>query len=219
MVEEFGPDATRYLLLTQYPFGVDGDIQASRFVTQYNSDLANDLGNLVSRVAKMIVSNFDGKMPLPVKEIDGLQQLMEQSDDLPGSAHEHIKNFRLGSAIADAMNLVKATNKFFNDSAPWKLAKAGKIEEMGGILYACSEIIRIVSVVLFPVMPNKMREIRKVFGLTDSTLTLDHARKFFEIEPGSPVVIDESIFPRLKPKGGERDSPQLRKEQRSMNPI
>ena len=146
---------------------------------------------VVSRVAKMIVVNFDGKMPAPVKEIDGLQELLEQSEALPDSAYGHIKYFRLGNAIADAMNLVRAANKFFNDKAPWKLAKEGKIDEMGGILYASSEIIRIVSIILFPVMPNKMREIRSVFSLDDSTLTLDNARTFYEIEPGAAVTIDD----------------------------
>jgi len=203
MVEEFGADGTRYLLLTQYPFGVDGDIQAKRFVTQYNADLANDLGNLVSRVAKMIAANFDGKMPKPVKNIDGLEDLMSQSEELAESAYGHVKHFRLGNAISEAMNLVRATNKFFNDKAPWVLAKEGKTEEMGGILYACSEIIRVVSVILYPVMPDKMREIRSVFSLDDGTLNLDSARKFFEIEPGSKVFIGESVFPRLKPRTKE----------------
>ena len=206
MVAEFGPDGARYLLLTQYPFGVDGDIQASRFVQQYNSDLANDLGNLVSRVAKMVQVNFDGRLPAPHEGIEGLDELMTQSEALPGVIYEHIKNLRLSHAVNDAMNLVRAANKFFNDTAPWKLAKVGKTEELGGILYACCELIRIVATLLYPVMPSKMKEIRSVFGLTDSTLTLDHARKFFELPKGTPVKVEEAVFPRfdIKKKAAQK---------------
>ncbi len=199
MVAEFGPDGTRYLLLTQFPFGIDGDIQASRFIKQYNSDLANDLGNLVSRVVKMIGVHFDGKLPRPEKGVDGLDELMEQAEKLPGTAYGHITHFRLDSAIAEAVNLVRATNKFFNDRQPWILAKEGKRQELGGILYACCEVIRIISIILFPVLPNKMREVRRVLGLDDSTLDLDHARTFFDLKPGAAIELGDAIFPRLKP--------------------
>ncbi len=104
------------------------------------------------------------------------------------------------------MLLVKYTNKFFNDVAPWKLAKEGKLEQMGGVLYACCEVIRIVTTILFPVMPNKMREIRKIFSLDDSTLTLDKARTFFEMTPGLKISIGEPVFPRLKVKKEEAPS-------------
>jgi len=204
MVDEFGADGTRYLLLTQYPFGVDGDIRAKRFVTQYNSDLANDLGNLVSRVAKMMVANCDGKIPQPVKEIVGLDRLMDLMEELPNTVYAHIQHLRIGHAIADVMTVVRATNKFFNDCAPWKLVKEGKADEMGGILYASAEVIRIVSILLFPLMPNKMRQVRAVFGLDDSTLTLDSAREFFVLTPGTSVTIDEAVFPRLKPKSDKK---------------
>jgi methionyl-tRNA synthetase len=101
------------------------------------------------------------------------------------------------------MLLVKAANKFFNDRAPWKLAKAGKIDEMGGVLYACVEVLRIVSVLLYPVLPNKMRDLRAVFSLTDETLTLDSARSFFVLEPGTEVTFEDAIFPRLETKKKE----------------
>ncbi len=207
LVAEFGADGARYLLLTQYPFGVDGDIQAKRFVTQYNSDLANDLGNLVSRVAKMIAVNFDGKLPEPHRELEGLQELMEQAEALPPAAYEHVTRFDVGQAIALAMNLVRSTNKFFNDRAPWILAKEGKKAELGGVLYACCEVIRIVSIVLYPLMPGKMKEIRRFLNLDDSTLSLEHARIFFELAPGTPVALEEAIFPRLKPKKAPAQPP------------
>jgi methionyl-tRNA synthetase len=202
MIPQFGPDGTRYLLLTQFPFGIDGDIQAKRFVTQYNSDLANDLGNLVSRVAKLIETNFDGKLPRPHKTLPGLDRLIEQAEALPTSAYEHISHFRITQGIGETVALVRAANKFFNDTAPWILAREGRTDELGGVLYACCEVIRIVSIMLAPVMPRKMSELRAGFGLDESTLTLERAQIFFDLVPGTPVKFDKPLFPRLEVKTG-----------------
>jgi methionyl-tRNA synthetase len=200
MVAQFGPDATRYLLLTQYPFGVDGDIQASRFVSQYNSDLANDLGNLVSRVAKLIATHFDCQLPPAYDDLQDLTELRSQAEKAAGVAYEHVGHFQLGQAIAEAMNLVRAANKFFNDRAPWVLAKEGKTDKLGGVLNACCEVLRIVSVILYPIMPTKMTQVRQVLGLDDTTLTLEDAGMFAGLEPGATVSLKDNVFPRLKAK-------------------
>jgi methionyl-tRNA synthetase len=109
-------------------------------------------------------------------------------------------NFRLHNAIADGISLVRATNKFFNDTAPWKLAKAGKQDELGGILYACCECLRIVSILLTPIMPSKMKELRDTLGLDGMTLTLKNAQIFFVLEPGTPILLEKPLFPRLEAK-------------------
>jgi len=200
MVAIYGRDATRYLLLSQYPFGVDGDVKEKEFAAKYNSDLANDLGNLVSRVAKMMIQYCDGKVPAPCADIPGQKEMMEIAVDLPDAVYNHVCHFRLTEAFAAAMNLVRGTNKFLEDSAPWKLAKAGKTEQVGGVLYTAGELLRIAAILLYPIMPEKVREIRSVFDLQDENLTLDSARTWFNLPVGNRIALKDSIFPRLDPK-------------------
>ncbi len=198
LVAHYGADASRYLLLTQYPFGVDGDIQVARFTEKYNSDLANELGNLLSRVVKMIERQFDGKLPGPVRDLAGVQELMELTEDAADKAYGEIKHFRIQGAIEVAQSLIKGANKFFDHAAPWKSIKEGRLEEAGGVLYVCCEILRVVSVLLYPVMPTKMRELRAVLGEGDDTLSLDSAREFFCLKPGSALTLSEPLFPRIQ---------------------
>jgi len=207
MVEEFGTDATRYLLLTQYPFGADGDIQRSRFITKYNSDLANDLGNLVSRVAKMILANFDGKLPGPVDNINGLKELIGLAEEKSESYNDHLHNLRIGNAIENTMALVRQTNKFFDTNAPWKLIKNDELKMAGGVLYACAEMLRIISILMYPLMPTKSLEILTILGLDKNELTMDSAKTFFNLHPGTKINFNDAVFPRLKSrKRGETGS-------------
>lgn len=199
MVEIYGADATRYLLLNQYPFGADGDIKESEFAIRYNADLANDLGNLVSRVAKMIDQYCDGVIPPPKANVPGQREIMEMAESVPDVVFGHVRNLHITDAIGGALNLVRNTNRFVENAAPWKLAGEGKLDLVGGVLYTAAELIRIASILLFPIMPRKMREIRAVFGLDDSSLTLDSARTWFDLPHGGRVTFKTSIFPRLDP--------------------
>ncbi|MEW5923469.1 MAG: methionine--tRNA ligase [Candidatus Zixiibacteriota bacterium] len=212
LVEQFGTDATRYLLLTQYPFGMDGDIKRSQLVTKYNSDLANDLGNLVSRVAKMIISNFGGALPSPANNLEGVKEIIDQSEGAVETSIEHYYNFRIGNAIEEAMNLVRLANKFFDANAPWKMVKDGKMKEAGGVLYTCAEVVRIVSILLYPTMPHKCLEILSIFGLGREDLSMDLARTFFQLKPGTDIAIEESVFPRLKDAGKEKKAEKPEKK-------
>lgn len=198
MVDVYGPDGARYLLLTLSPFGIDGDIQISRFTEKFNSDLANELGNLLSRVVKMIEKHFDGKLPKPFNDTEGMQGLLSLSDDLAGKVYEEISAFRPHGAIDAVRGLVRECNKYFDLNAPWKLIKDGQLEKAGGVLYACCEALRLISILLHPVMPAKMSELRSVFSLDESTLTLDDARKFFCLEPGLKLQLKETLFPRIQ---------------------
>ena len=205
MVEEFGPDATRYLLLTQYPFGGDGDIQADRFAIQYNADLANDLGNLVSRVCKMVQTQFDSIIPAKYDDLEGLSRLAALTDGLSERVYEHICQFRLHQAITETMNIVRATNKFFADAEPWKLKDESDREKLGGILRACCETLRIVSVLLYPLMPSKMVELRRLLGLSQGTLKLEAVSKFYGLETGQAMNFEKPLFPRIDKKDGSKE--------------
>ncbi|MFH1698979.1 MAG: methionine--tRNA ligase [Candidatus Zixiibacteriota bacterium] len=200
MVDIYGVDATRYLLLNQYPFGVDGDVKENEFVTRYNADLANDLGNLVSRVAKMTMQFCGGKIPQPCDDAPGQREMMEMAEKLTGTVYDHVRNFRITNAINDTLNLIRATNKFIEDAAPWKLAKEGKLDIVGGVLYTAAELVRIACILLYPIMPAKMREVREVFGLNDDTLTLNSACTWFDLPGGNKINFKKSIFPRLDVK-------------------
>jgi methionyl-tRNA synthetase len=200
MVEIYGVDGTRYLLLNQYPFGFDGDVKEKEFCTRYNADLANDLGNLVSRVAQMMTQYCGGVIPGPCADLPGQKEMMELAVDLPDAVYNHVCHFHITDAVSAVMQAVRATNKFVESAAPWKLAKEGKTEQVGGVLYVAAEMIRITSILLYPLMPEKMRQIRAVFSLSDETLTLDAARTWFDLPSGRKINFSGSIFPRLDAK-------------------
>ncbi|MBD3297759.1 MAG: methionine--tRNA ligase [candidate division Zixibacteria bacterium] len=197
LVKAFGPDGTRHLLLTQFQFGQDGDVKAEEFLRQFNADLANDVGNLVSRAVKLIDRHFDGQRP----EVGAREAI---DDELREAALTAVDQFDDGvgrlipnDAILAALNLSRAANRYMEQTAPWNLAKSGDTDRLGTVLATVVEAIRVSAVLLSPGIPNKARQILKALGFTkpEDELSPDAIRGWDRC-PG-PFTLPESIFPRL----------------------
>ncbi len=202
LVDQYGADATRYLLLTQFPFGQDGDIQVERLVEKYNSDLANDLGNLVSRTLKMVESFCGGQISGPSTYERSDEELKKEATECAERVWRFIQEINLNQAIDQIMKLVRSTNKYIENQAPWVLAKQNKKERLKTVLYVSCETLRIISALFYPVLPQKCKRIRQLLGLPDDELspTLDKAKKWGGLKPGTKVGTLESLFPRMEKK-------------------
>ncbi|MBI2426478.1 MAG: methionine--tRNA ligase [Candidatus Kerfeldbacteria bacterium] len=144
MIEQFGVDATRYLLLTQFPFGQDGDIQASRFVEKYNADLAGGLGNLVSRITSMVVRYTAGA----VKD-----RRITREYNL-GELEQGIQNLQFSEVLESVWAMIAETNRKINDHEPWKLAEAGKMKDVEKVLAEAVLRLRDIGTILESFMPD-----------------------------------------------------------------
>jgi len=198
LVREYGADATRYLLLVQFPFGADGDIQADRFPERYNSDLANDLGNLTSRVVKFC-ERIGGAVPEAGELSSEDRALLVAGRKAVESTKAELANRMPHAMIAAPIELVRATNRYFDTMAPWQLQKEGKTERLNTVLNVSLEAIRVAAALLQPVMPNKMKEIRKAVGVPQPSLVAE-AKEFEHLralKAGAPVGVAEAIFPRI----------------------
>jgi methionyl-tRNA synthetase len=213
MVDQFGPDGARYLLLTQFQFGQDGDLKADLFTQQFNADLANDLGNLVSRTISMIEKHFEGKAPGVGREeqtdafletqIDAA--IAEFLDCLPENPADGSIEIDPNRGIAAAKRIVHEANRYFDVTKPWALAKVGDTERLKTVLTRSAEAIRRAAIMLNPIIPGKSLQILRALGFTDPDCELMmsglRSEKFNTptrmLCPG-PFHLDAPIFPRLE---------------------
>jgi methionyl-tRNA synthetase len=200
LIEKYGSDATRYLLLTQFPFGQDGDVQEKRLEDKYNSDLANDFGNLVSRVLKLVKEHYQKEIPDPSSYQAEEKELQNSSGETIGKVFHSIEELNLNQALDEVMKLVRNTNRYVDKTAPWSLAKAGDKSRLGTVLYTSAEVLRIISLLFYPVIPQKALKLRETLGFKEKELipSLEKEKDWGYLKPGTKIGEIVPLFPRLK---------------------
>ena len=190
LIEDYGVDPVRYYLMREMVLGHDASFSKKSFITRYNSDLANDFGNLLSRVTTLINKNYEGIIP-NVSSFSPLEiEIQHSSREVVKNFDSHMSNMAINEAIEEALQFVRSINKYFEQSVPWKVVKDDKISA-GTILYTGAEALRIAAVLLSSIMPERTKNLFLVLNTTSTD------RDWGGLKPGTQLGPLAVLFTRI----------------------
>lgn len=198
IIERYGIDSLKYFLLREFTFGQDGNYTNRNFLTRINSDLANDLGNLLSRTISMIEKYNDCIIPSPKTSGGFHDELKSIAESMPAKVDSAMDRLQFNEALEEVWKLIRRSNKYVDETMPWALAKdESKKDELDTVLYNLAESLRIATVMISPILHITADKIFNQLGVSEDIRTYESSKEFGLIKEGTKINKGEILFPRL----------------------